>query len=191
MFNDVLNLWIHSSLNSISQQPLMKYCIDNVQVGCLHPISCCHKCYCHVTFSKVGSWLFLYHSPFPAMVFALLLLCLSVYVSVCPSPVQLTSERDKLREAEKSISERNSKVGVLPTSPSLPSMLKAATCLHLWKSAFFFYLLTGWSKLLPLSDQAEPWFSLLSQDSQQMLFNHPLQMHATQLGHTPFNISSI
>jgi len=24
-----------------------------------------------------------------------------------------------------------------------------------------------------------------------MLFNHPLQMHATQLGHNPFHISSI
>ncbi|KTG32209.1 hypothetical protein cypCar_00001969, partial [Cyprinus carpio] len=60
-------------------------------------------------------------------VFALPLLCFSMYLSVCPSPVQLISERDKLREAEKSISERNSKVaaglgaaGAVPPAPPPP-----------------------------------------------------------------------
>lgn len=139
MFNDVFNflLFWSENLTATTNETLYsllvgKHCFDNVQVGCLHPISCWLQVLLPCNLQQ--SWqltFFLYLSPSPAMVFALLLLCLSVYVSVCPSPVQLTSERDKLREAEKSISERNSKVGVLPTSPSLPIMLKAATCLHL------------------------------------------------------------
>ncbi len=73
--------------------------------------------------------------------FALPLLCLSMYLSVWPSPVQLTSERDKLREAEKSISERNSKVGVLPTlPPPLPASCSMQPPANIFENQHFFTL---------------------------------------------------
>ncbi len=98
-----------------------------------------YEFYCHVTCSKVGSW-FLLYSPLPAMqsLFALPLLCLSMYLSVWSSPVQLTSERDKLREAEKIISERNSKVGVLPTLPSAFPACSMQPPVNIFENQHFF-----------------------------------------------------
>lgn len=86
----------------------------------------------------------------------LLLSFLSVYLSVS-SHVQLTSERGKLKEAEKCIRERDGRVGD-PSPPTACSMHPPAIFIN-----HFLYLLTGWSKPSPLSDQPESWFAALSQ----------------------------